>query len=227
MMLHIPGVLTPAEVRRCMDMLAGTAWIDGAATAGVQSTLAKRNLQVPEDAEAARVLGGMILDALARNAAFLSAALPLKVFPPMFNRYGEGMGFGDHIDNAIRHSEVTGARYRTDQSCTLFLTDPEAYDGGDLVIEDGFGPRRVKLPAGDLLLYPATHVHRVEALTRGERWASFFWVQSIVADATQRALLHDLDKAIAAARADLGDEHPAAISLTGSYHNLIRMWSQV
>jgi PKHD-type hydroxylase len=227
MMLHIPGVLTADQVRHCRSMLAAAEWTDGAATAGAQSARAKHNLQLPEGGETARVLGAMILEALGRNAAFMSAALPLKVFPPLFNRYGPGMGFGDHIDNAVRFSPLTGARYRTDQSCTLFLRDPDAYDGGELVIEDGFAPRRVKLPAGDLLLYPATRVHRVEPVARGERWASFFWVQSMVADPTRRALLHDLDRAIAAARTDLGDDHAASIALAGAYHNLIRLWAEV
>ena len=169
----------------------------------------------------------MILENLANNAAFMSAALPLKVFPPLFNRYGEGMGFGDHIDNSIRYCVTTGASYRTDLSCTLFLSDPDEYDGGGLVIRDGLPPRPVKLPAGDMILYPATTVHRVEPITRGERWASFFWVQSMVADTGQRTLLHELDQAIAAARTDLGDDHGASISLTGAYHNLVRMWAQI
>jgi PKHD-type hydroxylase len=227
MMLHIPSVLTPEQVRVFNDTLAKATWIDGGATAGVQSARAKHNLQLPEDAEAAKALGAQILQALARNATFMSAALPLQVFPPLFNRYGQGMGFGDHIDNAIRFSELTGARYRTDLSCTLFLSDPETYDGGELVIEEGFAPRGVKLAAGDMLLYPATSVHRVEPITRGERWASFFWVQSMVADPTRRTLLYELDQAVAAARLELGDDHPTAISLTGTYHNLIRMWAQV
>ena len=157
----------------------------------------------------------------------MSAALPLKVFPPLFNRYGPGMGFGDHIDNAVRISPVTGARYRTDLSCTLFLAEPDEYDGGELVIEGGLSPERIKLPAGDAILYPATSVHRVEPVTRGERLAAFFWVQSMVADPARRALLHDLDRAIAAARADLGDTHSAAVALVGAYHNLIRMWAEV
>jgi PKHD-type hydroxylase len=226
-MLHIPKVLTPEQVRECNDVLGKADWIDGRATAGEQSGLAKRNLQIAEDAPEAKALGDVVLDALARNPYFMSAALPLRVFPPLFNRYCEGMGFGGHIDNAIRVSNVTGARYRTDLSCTLFLTDPDDYDGGELVIDGGLSPQGVKLPAGDMLLYPASTVHRVEPVTRGERWASFFWVQSMVADSGQRTVLYDLDKAVAAARADLGDEHPAAVSLVGVYHNLIRMWSQV
>ncbi len=226
MMLHIPKVLTAAQVRHCNEVLRNANWVDGRVTAGDQSGLAKRNLQVPEDAPQARALGEIVLAALAGSSAFISAALPLKVYPPLFNRYGVGMGFGDHIDNAIRVSPVSGARYRTDLSCTVFLTEPDQYDGGELVIEDGLSPRRVKLPAGDMILYPATSVHRVETIARGERWASFFWVESMIADAGRRALLYDFDQAIAAARGGLGDGDPAAVALVGVYHNLIRMWAQ-
>ncbi|HEX4198175.1 MAG TPA: Fe2+-dependent dioxygenase [Caulobacteraceae bacterium] len=225
MILHIQNVLNPEQVRRCREVLAKAAWVDGRVTAGEQSGLAKTNLQVPEDAPEARALGDVVLKALAGDPQFMSAALPLRVYPPLFNRYGEGMGFGAHVDNAIRISPVTGGRYRTDLSCTLFLTDPDRYGGGELVIEGGAEP--VKLPAGDMILYPATSVHRVEPITRGERLASFFWVQSMVADPGRRALLHDLDRSISAARADLGDDHAAAVSLVGAYHNLLRMWSQV
>ncbi len=227
MMLRIPGLLTPDQVWRRREALAAATWHDGGETAGLQSSLAKRNLQVPEEDPSATAARDSILQALGRNPLFLSAALPLKVFPPQFNRYGEGMVFGDHIDNAVRHSSVSGAPYRTDVSCTLFLSDSADYGGGELVIQDGVEPHRVKLPAGDMILYPATSVHRVEPITRGERWASFFWVQSMVADAGRRALLHDLDRSIAAARSDLGDDHPAAIRLTGTYHNLVRMWSRL
>jgi len=226
-MLHIPKLLTPEQVRHCRDVLGTAAWIDGRVTAGEQSGRAKHNLQVPEDAPEAKALGEVVLAALAGNPYFMSAALPLRVFPPLFNRYGEGMGFGAHIDNAIRVSPITGGRYRTDLSCTIFLTDPDRYGGGELVIEDGLSPRRVKLPAGDMILYPATAVHRVEPVTRGERLASFFWVQSMVADAGQRELLHGLDQAITSVRGDLGDENPAAVSLVGVYHNLVRRWSRV
>lgn len=226
-MLHIPGVLSVDQVGHCHAVLRQAGWVDGRVTAGEQSKRAKHNLQVPEDAPETKALGELILKSLAANPRFMSAALPLRVYPPMFNRYGEGMGFGDHIDNAIRASPFTGGRYRTDLSCTLFLTDPDQYDGGDLVIEDGFSPRRVKLPAGDMLLYPATTVHRVEPVTRGERWASFFWVQSMVESGERRRLLYELDQATVAARGRLGDEDPAAVSLVGVYHNLLRMWSQV
>jgi PKHD-type hydroxylase len=227
MMLHIPRVLTADQVSLCRKWLAKADWADGGATAGVQSARAKRNLQLLETSATGRTLGDMVLESLANNAAFISAALPLRVFPPMFNCYGEGMGFGDHIDNAIRYSQAQGLPYRTDLSCTLFLADPDQYDGGALVMEDGFAPRPVKLPAGDLILYPATTVHKVEPVTRGERLAAFFWVQSMVRDGGQRSLLHQLDQAISAARTDLTDAHPAAVALTGVYHNLIRMWAEV
>jgi PKHD-type hydroxylase len=227
MMLHVRNVLTAAQVRHCSDVLGKASWVDGAVTAGEQSSQAKHNLQVPEDAPEARALGEIVLYGLASSPQFMSAALPLRVYPPLFNRYGPGMGFGPHIDNAIRVSPVTGGRYRTDLSCTLFLTDPDQYDGGELHIQNGLAGGGVKLPAGDMLLYPATTVHSVAPVTRGERWASFFWVQSMAPDPTQRATLYELDQAIIAARADLGDDHPAAVSLVGVYHNLIRMWSQV
>ena len=227
MMLHIPRVLTPEQVRHCNDVLSKADWIDGRETAGDQSGLVKNNLQIPEDAPETQALRDIILKALAATPQFMSAALPLRVYPPLFNRYGVGMGFGAHIDNAIRVSPVTGGRYRTDLSCTLFLTDPDQFDGGELLIEGGFSPSGVKLPAGDMILYPATSVHRVEPITRGERFAAFFWVQSMVADQARRDLLHSLDQAIISARGDLGDVHPAAVSLVGVYHNLVRMWSRV
>lgn len=226
MILHIRHVMTPDQVRHCRQTLLDAAWVDGRVTAGEQSGLAKNNLQLAEDTPQAGALGQIVLRALADNPRFMSAALPLKVYPPLFNRYGEGMGFGDHVDNAIRISPVSGARYRTDLSCTLFLSDPAEYDGGELVFDDGFSARGVKLTAGDLILYPASTVHRVEPITRGERLASFFWVKSMVADLGQRALLYQLDQAVAAARRDLGDDHPSAVSLVGVYHNLIRMWAE-
>jgi len=226
MIVRIPQLLSPGQVAHCRAVLAGADWRDGRETAGDQSRGAKRNLQLDETSAEARQLGDVVLAALAASPVFMSAALPLKVFPPMFNLYREGMGFGAHIDNAMRAS-AGGARYRTDLSCTLFLTEPDQYDGGELVIGDAYEPRRVKLPAGDAVLYPASTVHWVEPVARGTRCASFFWVQSMVADGARRELLHDLDRAIAAARAELGDAHAAAVSLVGAYHNLVRMWCAV
>ena len=225
MILHIAGLLTPDDVRQCREALSEASWSDGRATAGDQSALAKRNLQISDAAPETAALRTLILARLRANDRFMSAALPARVFPPMFNRYDTGMGFGDHIDNALRFAEEAGGFCRTDLSCTLFLSDPEAYDGGGLVIGPGGAPMR--LPAGDLLLYPGGTVHRVEPVTRGSRLASFFWVQSMVRDADRRTLLHDLDQAIALARRDLTDRHAAAVSLTGAYHNLVRMWADV
>lgn len=227
MLIRIPELLTSGLVAHCRAVLEGTDWVDGKVTAGAQSARAKHNLQVPEDAPAARALGEMILSALGRNEAFVSAALPLRVFPPLFNRYDAGMDFGAHVDNAIRFAPGTNVRYRTDVSCTLFLTDPADYDGGELVIEGDFGEQAVKFAAGDMVLYPSTSVHRVQPVTRGSRWASFFWLQSMVKDDAQRALLHGLDRSISEARAELSDDHRAVVGLTGAYHNLVRMWSEV
>lgn len=225
MIAHIPGVLSPDQVAHCRRTLETTAWTDGRVTAGVQSAQVKNNLQAPQDSEEARALGEMILGLLGRNEAFVSAALPMRVFPPLFNRYDVGMGFGAHVDNAIRFAGQT--RLRTDVSCTLFLSEPEDYDGGELVIEDVYGEHVVKLPAGDLVLYPATSLHRVETVTRGSRWASFFWAQSMVKDDGQRTLLHNLDQSIAKARAAMGDSHEAVLGFTAAYHNLLRMWGEV
>ena len=227
MILVIPGLLAPAAVDACRRELAAAPWVDGRVTAGEQSASVKTNLQVREGAVEAEEAQGRILRAVGAHPLFLSAALPARVYPPLFNRYGEGMGFGDHIDNAVRVSPVTGGAYRTDLSATLFLSAPEDYDGGELVIQDGGTARRIKAGAGDLVLYPAGTVHRVEPIVRGWRWASFFWVQSMVADPGARALLFDLDRAVAGARADLGDAHPAAVSLVGVYHNLVRLWAVV
>lgn len=226
MMLNIPRVLDAEMAAHCRQVLQRAAWTDGAVTAGEQSARAKNNLQLPEDAPEARALQDLILGRLARNPAFVSAALPLRVFPPLFNRYEADMGFGPHIDNAIRLSVERGARYRTDLSCTLFLSEPEEYDGGELIIEGADAPPPVKLRAGDMVLYSAATVHRVAPVTRGARWASFFWVQSMIRSGEQRRLLYDLDGQVAQVRAALGDEHPAAIGLTGTYHNLLRQWAE-
>jgi PKHD-type hydroxylase len=225
MLLQIEGVLTPDQVAQCRDQLASAAWVDGRVTAGEQSARAKHNLQVPEDATVARALGEMILGALGRNPEFVSAALPLRVFPPLFNRYDEGHAFGTHVDNAIRFAGPV--RFRTDVSATLFLSEPDAYDGGELIVEDAYGEHAVKLAAGDLILYPASSLHRVAPITRGSRWAAFFWAQSMVKSDEQRTLLWTLDRAVQALSVKVGQADPEVVSLTGAYHNLVRMWSEV
>jgi len=225
MLLTIEDVLTPAQVDDFRRRLTAADWVDGRITAGEQSALAKRNLQVPEDAAAARELGETILGALGRHPRFVSAALPLRVFPPLFNRYDAGMAFDTHVDNAIRFAGPV--RYRTDLSATLFLTDPDDYEGGELIVEDAYGEHAVKLPAGAMVLYPASSLHRVAQVTRGSRWAAFFWVQSMVRSDEQRSLLFDLDTAIQALSARLGHGDPAVVSLAGTYHNLVRMWAEV
>jgi len=225
MLVNIAKVLTATEVASFRQTLEGAAWADGRATAGAQSALAKRNLQVPEDAPQARELAQTLLGLLGRNQAFVSAALPLRVIPPLFNRYDEGMAFDTHIDNAIRFSGPV--RFRTDVSATLFLTDPADYDGGELIVEDTYGEHAVKLDAGDLIIYPATSRHRVAPVTRGSRWAAFFWAQSMVRDDARRSLLYEVDQAIQALGARVGQGDPSVVSLAGSYHNLIRMWAEV
>jgi PKHD-type hydroxylase len=227
MLVKVENVLSAAELGHVRTVLTGSAWADGRITAGVQSALAKNNLQLPEDAPQARELGEIVLRALGRSATFNAAALPLRVFPPLFNRYDEGMGFGAHVDNAIRYVASAGVRVRTDISATLFISPPEDYDGGELVIEDTYGEQRVKFAAGDMALYPATSLHRVEPITRGSRWASFFWIQSMIRDDSERGLLYQLDRAIGETRSALGDEHPASLSLTASYHNLLRRWAEM
>jgi PKHD-type hydroxylase len=225
MLLQIESVLSADQVADFQARLGQSHWVDGKVTAGEQSARAKRNLQVPEDAPVARELGEIILTALGRNAEFVSAALPLKVFPPLFNRYDAGMGFDTHVDNAIRFAGPV--RYRTDVSATLFLTDPEDYEGGELIIEDSFGEHAVKLPAGDMILYPASTLHRVAPITAGSRWASFFWAQSMVKSAEQRALLFGLDQTIQALSLRIGQGEPEVVSLAGTYNNLLRAWAEV
>lgn len=223
MLVHVKGVLTASEVAEFRTALQASPWADGRATAGRQSALAKRNLQAPEAAPEARALAQRLLAILGSNETFVSAALPLRVFPPLFNRYDPGHGFGAHVDNAIRFA--SGQRFRTDLSCTLFLSDPADYDGGELVVEDTFGEQSLKLPAGHMIVYPGTSLHRVQPVKRGSRWASFFWAQSMVADDGRRRLLHDLDRSVMEARADLGDKHAAVLRLTAVYHNLLRAWA--
>ncbi|WP_293906761.1 Fe2+-dependent dioxygenase [Phenylobacterium sp.] len=225
MLLHVKGVLTPDQVATCRAKLSAASWVDGRATAGEQSARAKRNLQVPEESDVARELGDLILGSLGRNPPFVSAALPLRVFPPLFNRYDVGQAFDTHVDNAIRFAGPV--RFRTDISCTLFLTDPADYDGGELIVEDAYGEHAVKLPAGDLILYPASSLHRVAPITRGARWSSFFWAQSMVRSDERRTLLHDLDNTIQALSLTVGQADPQVVALAGTYNNLLRMWAEV
>ena len=226
MLLTIPGVLTPDHVDHARRLLEGTNWVDGRVTAGHQAVRVKENEQLPEDHPVARELGEMILEALGRSPLFVSAALPLRVFPPMFNRYHGGQSFGTHVDTAIRQIAGTGHRIRTDLSATLFFSQPEEYDGGELQIEDTYGVHSVKLPAGDLLLYPSTSLHHVRPVTRGARVASFFWIQSMVRDDGARTLLFDLDTAIQRVHTDT-PTHSASVPLTGVYHNLLRRWAEL
>ena len=211
-----------AAIRQRID---AAEWVDGRVTAGAQSARVKRNTQLPEDSPAARAAGDAVLDALAGNALFLSAALPLKIFPPLFNRYEAGDGFGAHVDNAIRAVRGTPVRVRTDLSATLFLCEPDEYDGGELAVELPFGAQEVKLAAGSLVLYPSSSLHRVNPITRGARIASFFWLQSMVRDEGERTLLFDLDQSVQALAAAHGHEHAEVVRLTGVYHNLMRRWA--
>ncbi len=227
MLIAVPDVLDPGEVTRVRALIDAAEWIDGNATSGPQSALAKRNEQLPEDSAAAREAGGIILDALGRSALFVAAALPLKVFPPLFNRYAGGQDFGLHVDNAIRIKRGSDFRIRSDMSATLFLADPETYDGGELVIEDQFGQQSVKLPTGHMVVYPASSLHRVAPVTRGVRVASFFWLQSMVRDDGARRILFDLDQGVQAVAAAQGQGDPATVRLTGVYHNLLRRWADV
>lgn len=226
MMLAIPGVLEARMLGHVRELVTAASWIDGNATSGHQSALAKKNQQLPEDSDAAREAGNIILDALSSSPLFIAAALPLKVFPPLFNRYGVGDRFETHVDNAIRIQRGSDFRIRADLSATLFLSDPAGYDGGELVVEDSLGTHGVKLAAGDMLLYPASSLHHVTAITRGERLCSFFWIQSMVRDDGARQSLFDLDSAIQTIAADRGHDDAAIIKLTGVYHNLLRRWAE-
>lgn len=224
MLLRIPQVLTPPQVAHARRVLDTAPWVDGKVTAGFQSARAKDNAQLPEGHPAAAELGDLILGALERNPLFIAAALPLKVFPPLFNRYAGGQAFGNHVDNAIRQLPGRPQRLRTDLSATLFLSGPGEYDGGELIVDDAYGAHSVKLPAGDMVLYPSGSLHRVTPVTRGARLASVFWVQSMVRDDGQRTLLFDLDNAIRQVGAELPN-HAAFVELTGVYHNLLRRWA--
>ena len=229
MLICIPEILSKADVAEFRRVMDGCAWEDGRSTAGAQSALVKHNEQLPPDGEVARQLGNRIISALTANPRFLSAAIPLHIFPPLFNRYtaADGHHFGIHVDNAVRGDRLTCLRIRTDLSVTLFLSEPEEYDGGELVIEDFYGSHQVKLPAGDLVLYPASSLHMVTPVTRGARVASFFWLQSMIRDGHARSLIFDLDTAIQALVERLGRDDPETVQLTGIYHNLIRCWAEV
>jgi len=227
MLLHIPGVLGAEEVARCRAIMAQAEWGDGRVTAGEQSARAKNNLQIGLGSDASRELREIVLHALGRNPTFNSAALPLRVVPPLFNRYDAGMSFAPHVDNAISPIHETGMRIRTDLSSTLFLSEPEDYDGGELVIYDASGSQEVKLPAGDMILYPTTALHSVAPITRGSRLASFFWTQSMIADQGRRQILFDLDATIMELSSRLGSNDVGVLRLTNVYHNLMRQWCEL
>ena len=227
MLVQVHNVLDADALTRCRALLAAGCWVDGRITAGSQSAQVKNNLQLPESAPASAAARAIVLEGLERSPLFFAAALPKRIFPPLFNRYeGAANAFGNHIDNAVRTVGTTGQRVRTDLSATLFLSDPAAYEGGELVIEDTYGPRLVKLAAGDLVLYPSTSVHRVEPVTHGARLASFLWIESMVRDDGQRRILYDLDMAILDLRQSYGEIAPA-VRLTGTYHNLLRRWADL
>ena len=228
MLLHIREVLTPDEVRQAREILGQAPWEDGRLTAGEQSAKAKNNEQLREDCEETRAVQQLLLRGLERHQLFFSAALPKQISPPLFNRYGgTANSFGNHVDSAVRFLRDGTGRVRTDISCTLFLAEPDEYDGGELVIEDTFGTQRVKLAAGDMVLYPGTSVHRVQPVTRGLRIASYFWIQSMVRSDEQRRLLFDMDNHLRHLRSQYGETDPGVIGLTSTYHNLLRMWLDI
>jgi len=227
MLICVPDVLSKAEVADFRAAMDAADWEDGRSTAGAQSAMVKKNEQLPPNSELARQLGEAVIKVLVANPLFVSAAIPKQIFPPLFNRYGVGQHFGVHVDNAVRGDHLTGARIRTDLSVTLFLSEPDEYDGGELIVEDYYGSHRVKLPAGHLVLYPATSLHAVTAVTRGVRVASFFWLQSMVRDGHARSLIFDLDSAIQGLVQRVGRDDPELVKLTGIYHNLIRCWAEL
>ncbi len=227
MLICIPDLLSKADVAEFRAVMDSVEWEDGRSTAGAQSAEVKRNEQLPPNGEVSRKLGERVVRALTANPLFVSAAIPLHIFPPLFNRYGVGHRFGVHVDNAVRGDHLTGTRIRTDLSVTLFLSEPDEYDGGELVVEDYYGSHEVKLPAGQLVLYPATSLHTVTPITRGVRVASFFWLQSMIRDAHARSMIFDLDTAIQGLVERLGRNDPEVVKLSGLYHNLIRYWAEV
>ena len=224
MLLQIPKVLSAEQAAQLRAQVDAAQWVDGNATAGHQSAQVKYNEQLPEEAPVAREAGEIVAAALSRNQLFFSAALPRQVYPPLFNRYTGNMNFGNHVDGAVRVHAPTGRRLRADISATLFLTPPEDYDGGELLVEDTYGVHSIKLAAGDMVIYPATSLHRVTPVTRGARVSSFFWVESMVRDDARRSLLFDMDMAIIRLARDT-PKHEGLVSLTGCYHNLLRMWA--
>jgi PKHD-type hydroxylase len=226
MMLHIPGVLTREQVSEMRRQLDASDWIDGRATVGEQGAKVKQNRQLPETSPLAQALGQTILSALANNPLYFSAVLPLRTIPPLFNSYAGGEHYGAHVDGSMRRIPASGEWVRTDVSTTVFLCDPEEYDGGELIVTDAYGEHEVKLPAGDAIIYPSTSIHRVEPVTRGARVCSFFWSQSMVRDDMRRSMLLELDQNIQSLRARLGD-CPELVGITGHYHNLLRQWSEV
>lgn len=225
MLIAIPDLLSADEVTRLRALIDGAEWVDGNATSGPQSALAKRNEQLPEGSAAAREAGALVLDALGRSPLFVASALPLKVFPPLFNRYAGGQQFGTHVDNAVRIQRGSDFRLRSDLSMTVFLEDPAAYDGGELLVEGAFGAQSVKLPAGHAILYPSSSLHQVSPVTRGTRVASFFWIQSMVRDDGARRILFEMDQAVQRLAGALGNDDRSVIELTGVYHNLLRRWA--
>jgi PKHD-type hydroxylase len=227
MLICIPDILGKAEVAEFRDIMDASEWEDGRSTAGAQSAMVKKNEQLPPNSAIARQLGERVVRALAASPLFISAAVPRHIFPPLFNRYGAGNHFGVHVDNAVRGDHLTGTRIRTDLSVTLFLSEPDQYDGGELVVEDYYGSHEIKLPAGHLVLYPASSLHMVTPVTRGIRVASFFWLQSMIRDAHARSLIFDLDTAIRGLVERIGRDDPHTVKLTGIYHNLIRYWAEV
>ena len=227
MLICVPDVLSKADVADFRRIMESATWEDGRSTAGAQSALVKKNEQLPPNGETSRALGKRVISALTANPLFISAAIPLHIFPPLFNRYGVGHHFGVHVDNAVRGDHLTGLRIRTDLSVTLFLSEPNDYDGGELIVEDNYGSHEVKLPAGHLVLYPASSLHTVTPITRGTRVASFFWLQSMIRDAHARSMIFDLDTVIQDLVERIGRDDPQTVKLTGIYHNLIRYWAEL
>lgn len=227
MLICIPRLLNGDELAEARRLMAQAQWVDGRGTAGAQSASVKDNTQVPQDSADGRALSELVLDALARNALFLSAAMPARIMPPLFASYTPGQSFGIHVDNAIRGIPGTSVRFRTDLSCTLFLAEPDAYDGGELEIETRFGAQQVKLPAGDAVLYPSTSLHRVTEITRGRRLVSFFWLQSMIRNEEDRTLLFEFDQSIQEMAAERGVADAMTVRLTGIYHNLVRRWAEI